>query len=111
MLLDQLKPGVIVRGTIFPEPVQVIMVTPMGKSVKLIGKGLTSGKVHDPILSAEQLAHLEATPEKEPFDGDPKRFRETTELHLDGVIYLVRFSQATLVSLVRQLLTPPNDRC
>ena len=75
MLLDHLKPGVIVRGPIFPEPVQVILVTPMGTSVKLIGKGLTSGKVHDPILTAEQLAHLQATPEKEPFDGDPKRFR------------------------------------
>ena len=96
MLLDQLKPGVIVRGPIFPEPVQVIMVTAMGKSIKLIGKELTSGKVHDPILSAEQLAHLEATPEKEPFDGDPKRFRETTELHLDGVIYLEGFSRAIL---------------
>jgi hypothetical protein len=42
MLLDQVKPGVFVRGPMFPEPVQVIMVTPMGKSIKLIGKGLTS---------------------------------------------------------------------
>ena len=64
------------------------MVTPMGKSIKLIGKGLTSGRVHDPILLAEQMAPLEATSEKEPFDGDPKRFRETTELHLNGVICL-----------------------
>jgi hypothetical protein len=48
------------------------------------------------------LARLEAAPEKEPFDGDPKRFRETTELHLGGVIYL---------DLVTHLLTPPNERC
>ena len=75
MLIDQLKPGVIVRGPIFPEPVQVILVTQMGTSVKLIGKGLSTGKLHDPILTAEQLGTLEATPEKEPFDGDPKRFR------------------------------------
>jgi superfamily II DNA or RNA helicase len=75
MLLAQLKPGVIVRGPIFPEPVQVILVTPMGASVKLIGKGLTTGKLHDPVLTAEQLATLESTPETEPFDGDPKRFR------------------------------------
>lgn len=75
MLLDQLKPNVIVRGPIFPEPIQVIAVVPMGSSVKLIGKGLTTGKVHEPILNAEQLASLEATPEKEPFDGDPHRFR------------------------------------
>jgi len=75
MLLNQLKPNTIVRGAIFPEPVQVIVVVPMGESVKLIGKGLTSGKVHEPILNVEQLASLEATPEKEPFDGDPHKFR------------------------------------
>ena len=75
MHLDQLKPNIIVRGAIFPEPVQVIVVIPMGESVKLIGKGLTSGKVHEPILNAEQLASLESTPEKEPFDGDPHKFR------------------------------------
>jgi hypothetical protein len=75
MQLDQLKPNVIVRGSIFPEPVQVIVVVPMGNSVKLVGKGLNSGKVHEPILNAEQLAGLEATPEKEPFDGDAVRFR------------------------------------
>ena len=75
MRLDQLKPNIIVRGAIFPEPVQVIVVVSMGESVKLIGKGLTSGKVHEPILNAEQLASLDATPEKEPFDGDPNKFR------------------------------------
>lgn len=75
MRLDQLKPNVILRGAIFPEPVQVIVVVPIGQSVKLIGKGLNSGKVHEPILNADQLASLEATPEKEPFDGDPHKFR------------------------------------
>ena len=75
MQLDQLKPNVIVRGPIFPEPVQVITTVAMGASVKLIGKGLKTGQVHEPILSADQLAQLEATPETEPFDGDPKHFR------------------------------------
>jgi len=75
MQADQLKPNVIVYGPIFPEPVQVITTIPLGESIKLIGKGLKSGKVHDPVLSPEQLATLEATPEQEPFDGDPKHFR------------------------------------
>ncbi len=73
--LARLKPDVIVRGPIFPEPVQVIVAVPMGDSVKLVGKGLNTGQVHEPILNAEQLAQLEATPDKEPFDGDPKKFR------------------------------------
>lgn len=39
MQIDHLKPNVIVRGSIFPEPVQVITTVPMGDAVKLIGKG------------------------------------------------------------------------
>ena len=45
----------IVRGPILPEPVQVIVTIPMGDSIKLIGKGLRTGQVHEPILSPEQL--------------------------------------------------------
>ena len=72
-----LKPNMIVRGPILPEPVQVIVTIPMGDSIKLIGKGLRTGQVHEPILSPEQLATLEATPEEEPFDpksSDEKRW-------------------------------------
>jgi superfamily II DNA or RNA helicase len=87
MLADQLKPNVIVRGPIFPEPVQVIVAIPMGTSVKLIGKGLNTNLVHEPILSPEQLAQLEATPEKEPFDGDPARFRIGVEAFRLGLAY------------------------
>jgi len=36
---------------------------------------LTTGMVHQPILSAAQLASLEASPESQPFDGDPKNFK------------------------------------
>src|SRR3972149_5219274 len=75
MLAHELKPNVIVRGPLFPEPVQVLVVVPMGTSVKLVGKGLTTGKVHEPILNADQLVQLICTAEKEPFDGDPMQFR------------------------------------
>ena len=87
MLLDQLKPNIIVRGPIFPEPVQVIVAIPMGASVKLIGKGLNTNQVHEPILSAEQLAQLVSSPEKEPFDGDPLRFRLGVEALRLGLAY------------------------
>ena len=56
---DALKPNTILRGPIFPEPVQVLVVIPMGTSVKLIGKGLRTGQVHEPILSLDQIASLE----------------------------------------------------
>src|SRR6202521_638079 len=87
MRIDQLKANVIVRGPILPEPVQVIVTIPMGTSVKLIGKGLNTNQVHEPILSAEQLAQLVSTPEKEPFDGDPLRFRLGIEALRLGLAY------------------------
>ncbi|HEV7858772.1 MAG TPA: DUF1822 family protein [Pyrinomonadaceae bacterium] len=87
MLVDQLKPNAVVRGSIFPEPVQIIMVVPMGESVKLIGKGLKTGLVHEPVLNAQQVALLESTPEREPFDGDPFRFRLGIEALRLGLAY------------------------
>jgi SNF2 family DNA or RNA helicase len=59
----------------------------MGDSVKLIGKGLKSQKVYEPILNVEQLAKLEATPEKEPFDGDAAKFRLGVEALRLGLAY------------------------
>jgi superfamily II DNA or RNA helicase len=75
MRIEQIKPGVVLRGPLFPEPVQVLVVTPLGDAVKVIGKGLDSGKVHEPVLSAEQVAKLVASPEQLPYDGDTLRFR------------------------------------
>ena len=87
MLIVELKPNVIVRGPIFPEPVQVIVSIPMGKSVKLVGKGLVTGQVHEPILNVDQVATLESAPEKAPFDGDPQRFRLGIEALRLGLAY------------------------
>jgi len=87
MTLDQLKPNVVVRGPIFPEPVQVITTSAVGASVKLVGRGLNSNQVHASILSPEQLAQLEATPDREPFDGDPTRFRIGVEAARLGLAY------------------------
>jgi hypothetical protein len=87
MQRDQLKPNVILRGPIFPEPVQVIVAVPMGDAVKVVAKGLRTGQVHEPVLNAEQLARLEASPEKEPFDGDPHKFRLGIEALRLGLAY------------------------
>ncbi len=75
MTADQLKPTKILRGPIFPEPVEVIVTVPMGDAVKLVGKGLQSGKVVEVVLSHDKLALLQTSPDLEPFDGDPHRFR------------------------------------
>ena len=53
MTVKDLKPNAVVRGALFPEAVKVIAVVPMGNSVKLIGEGMVSGKVH-PIQDPAQ---------------------------------------------------------
>jgi hypothetical protein len=87
MQREQLKPNVVIRGPIFPEPVQVIVTVSLGEAVKVIAKGLRTGQVHEPVLSAEQLERLEASPDKEPFDGDPHRFRLGVEALRLGLAY------------------------
>ena len=72
---EHLKANAVVRGPLFPEPVQVIVCTPLGESIKLVGKGLDSGRVYEPILDAGQVATLEVSAEQPPFDGDPLHFR------------------------------------
>ena len=84
---DDLRQNVIVYGPLFPEPVQIILAIQMGGSIKLIGKGLRSNSVYEPILSAEQLDQLQASPIQEPFDGDASRFRLGVEAMRLGLAY------------------------
>jgi SNF2 family DNA or RNA helicase len=87
MLPDELQPNITVHGPFFPEPIQVIIAVPMGTSVKLIGKGVRSSTVYEPILSTEQLGQLHASPAKEPFDGDAGKFRLGVEAMRLGLAY------------------------
>jgi SNF2 family DNA or RNA helicase len=75
MTAADLAPNRVVRGAIFPEPVQILVVVPIGDSLKLIGKGLKTSRVYEPILNSQQIAALETSPESCVFDGDPQRFR------------------------------------
>jgi superfamily II DNA or RNA helicase len=79
MKAEDLKPNKILTGPIFPEPVQIIICIPMGDAVKLVGKGVNTSKVYEPVLTPDQLLTLETTPDTEPFDGDPQRFRLAVE--------------------------------
>src|SRR5215210_2326042 len=79
MTIDQLKPNKILRGPIFPEPVQIIVTIPMGDAVKIVAKGVNTSRVYEPILTPDQLASLQSSPDTEPFDGDPQRFRLAVE--------------------------------
>lgn len=87
MNASDLKVGVVVRGVIFPEPIEVLVVTLLGEAIKIVGAGQKSGQVHQRVLSADQLELLDATPEHAPFDGDPERFRLGIEAARLGLAY------------------------
>lgn len=101
-----LKPNTIIRGPIFPEPLQVITTVPIGDSIKLIGKGLKTNQVYEPILSKEQLGQIIITPEKEPFDGDSVKFRLGVEALRLSLAYEYDPFFLTLYSTCRPI-TPP----
>ncbi|MGH9328291.1 MAG: helicase-related protein, partial [Terriglobia bacterium] len=87
MNIGDLRQNVTLYGPLFPEPVQVIVATQMGDAIKLIGKGVRSNKVYEPILSIDQLAQLHASPAQEPFDGDAAKFRLGVEAMRLGLAY------------------------
>jgi hypothetical protein len=41
MNASELKPGIIVRGPVLPEPIEVLVVTPLGDVIKIVGAGQT----------------------------------------------------------------------
>lgn len=75
MTASQLTPNKVLRGPLFPEPVQVLVSFPAGDSVRLLAKGVNTARAYDLVLTPEKLALLAASPDTEPFDGDPHRFR------------------------------------
>ena len=87
MIANELKVGVIVHGPVLPEPIEVLVVTPLGDVIKIIGAGQKTGQVHQRVLTIDQLGVLTATPEREPFDGDPARFRLGVEAARLGLAY------------------------
>ena len=115
--LAKLKPNLIVRGSLLAEPVQIIVVVPMGDSVKVIGKGLRTSQVHELVLSPEQIASLEITPEKVPFNGDASHFRAARlggfasgRLFLVGAPTRVRTTRGTVCGIALGVV-PLGARC
>ena len=86
-VLADLVSGAVVEGPLLPEPVEVLITVPIGAAVKLIGKGLRTGQVHEPILDAAQLAQLTVTPKEPQFDGDPLKFKLGIEAARLGLAY------------------------
>lgn len=73
--MDTLKPGFILEGHAFPEPIEVITIINIGEKVKVIGKGKRSNKVYEPVLTKEQIESLNVSTGKSDYLGDSNKFR------------------------------------
>ncbi|MFO0915272.1 MAG: SNF2-related protein [Pirellulales bacterium] len=82
-----LRPGCLISGPTLPERVEVLAIVPMGESLKIIGRGLRTGLVYDPVLNHVQIAQLSVSAEREPFDGDARLFRLGVEAQRLGLAY------------------------
>ncbi len=86
-LNNSIRPGCLVSGPTLPERVEVLAIVAMGESLKLIGRGTSTGLTYDPVLTPSQLAQLIVSAEQEPFDGEARMFRLGVEAHRLGLAY------------------------
>ncbi len=56
---DKLRKGAVIASNIFPEKVEVVAVEPSGSTYIVLARGLETGKIHEKILSQEQVEGLE----------------------------------------------------
>jgi len=75
MQAENVKAGVVIRGPVLPEPVEVLVVTRIGDSLRVVGTGQKTGQVHQRLLTPEHLSLLEAAPNAETFDGEALHFK------------------------------------
>ncbi|TWT30127.1 helicase-related protein [Blastopirellula retiformator] len=82
-----IRQGCILSSPTLPEPIEVLATVPMGDSLKVIGRGCTTGLTHDPVLSRAQLADVRVSADREPFDGNARMFRLGIEANRLGLAY------------------------
>lgn len=82
-----LKQNSILKSSLFPEPILILLVSELGSSVKIIGKGIRTGQVHERILTEDQLQTIDVSPDRPPYDGDALRFRLGIEAMRLGLAY------------------------
>ena len=75
MSFEKLKVGVLVKGPMLPEPIQIVLIQPVGSAVKIGGKGLyNEDRYYERIFDKEQISQLQILPAHDVFNGDAKRF-------------------------------------
>jgi len=66
-----LRPGTVVQGEVFPEPVRVVAVRRIGEALQVGGQGVRTRMYHERLLTPEQAAALRITPAEPPLAPAP----------------------------------------
>ena len=87
-IFDIIKPRAIIKeGPLFPEEIEVLTVKPIGGSLRIEGKGRSSGQAYTRFLGPQFFDQIEVFPEHESFNGDAYRFRLGIEARRLGLAY------------------------
>jgi|UniRef100_A0A7C2B7F8 superfamily II DNA or RNA helicase len=73
--VTMLQAGAVLEGDIFPEPVRVLIVQPIGDNLKIGAQGLRTRQYYERVLRVAQVRTLRITPPDALFDGQAQRFR------------------------------------
>ena len=86
-ITEQIKRGVTLEGPFLPEAIAVLTVDLYGASLKVVGRGVKTGQLHDLIVNPAQFEQLTISGDTEPFDGSAEDFRIGIEAHRLGLAY------------------------
>ncbi len=81
MNIADLKPNIIIQGAYFPEPIFIAALSPVGNSIKIMGKGMKTNSFYEKTLDDSQVELLSANPEKLLYDGNAHKYR----LHIEAL--------------------------
>lgn len=85
--IKKLTPNTILKGNLFPEPVRVIVATPLGNAIKLAAKGEGDKRdFYELTIPEDRLGELVFF-EQNSFRGDAKKFRLAIEAMRLGLAY------------------------
>ena len=87
-IFNIIKPRAIIKeGPLFPEEIEVLTVKPIGGSLRIEGKGRSSGQAYTRFLGPQFFDQIEVFPEHESFNGDAYKFRLGIEARRLGLAY------------------------
>lgn len=86
-IFEKIQPRSIIRGSLFPEDIQILTAKIFGTSLRIKGEGLKTGQTYDRILVPSDISKIRILSTEESFEGNPHKFRLAIEAKRLGLAY------------------------